>query len=172
MKKGLAVLFAISVLLITLVGCTDYAPDITADTNTDTPLQGTIFDRNISMVQNGSPELIPNITYKDAYDNFFSNPQWRGFKADDGSDVVEFSGDCTYCDQPASVYIQFVIDGETSFTMHYAGITVGEESFDADEESFLELVYTPFETYSQEVLGSDLDQDVQEAFSEIYASIQ
>ena len=162
-KKILATMIPIVVLVISLVGCSDI------ETNSD--LQGSRFDSNISMVQNGYPELIPNITYKDAYDNFFVNPQWRGFKADDGSDVVEFSGECTYCDEDAEVYIQFVIEDEESFSMYYAGLTVGDEKFAADEQTFIELVYKPFETYSQEVLGEDLDQDVQDAFAEVFNSI-
>ncbi len=134
-------------------------------------LQGTTWDSNISMVQNGYPVLIPDITYKEAYEYFFENPQWRGFEADDGSDVVEFSGECTYYDEDAAVYIQFVIDDEESFSMWYAGIVVGEEQFDADDQLFIELVYTPFATYSEEVLGEALSQDVQDAFAEMYDSL-
>lgn len=152
------------VLIAALVGCSE------TDTNSD--LQGSRFDSNILMVQNGHPELIPNITYKEAYDNFFANPEWRGFKADDGSDVVEFSGECTYYDEEAEVYIQFVIDDEESFSMYYAGLTVGDEKFTVDDQTFVELIYTPFETYSQEVLGKDLDQDIQDAFVEIYNSLE
>lgn len=152
------------VLIAALVGCSE------TDTNSD--LQGSRFDSNILMVQNGHPELIPNITYKEAYDNFFANPEWRGFKADDGSDVVEFSGECTYYDEEAEVYIQFVIDDEESFSMYYAGLTVGDEKFAVDDQTFVELIYTPFETYSQEVLGKDLDQDIQDAFVKIYNSLE
>lgn len=152
------------VLITALVGCSE------TDTNSD--LQGSRFDSNILMVQNGHPEIIPNITYKEAYDNFFANPEWRGFKADDGSDVVEFSGECTYYDEEAEVYIQFVIDDEESFSMYYAGLTVGDEKFAVDDQTFVELIYTPFETYSQEVLGKDLDQDIQDAFVEIYNSLE
>lgn len=144
-----------------LVGCSDGSGD----------LQGSRFDSNIYMVQNGNPQLIPNITYKDAYDNFFGNPQWRGFKADDGSDVVEFSGDCTYMDEEAEVYIQFVIDDEESFSMYYAGLTVDGEKFEVDEQTFLELVYNPFETYSEEILGEELGQDVQDAFDELFSYV-
>lgn len=157
-------IIAIIVLMTSLVGCSD------SDTNGD--LQGSRFDSNISMVQNGYPALIPDITYKEAYDNFFANPQWRGFKAETGEDVVEFSGECTYYNEEAKVYIQFVINDEETFSMHYAGCTVGDEKFALSEQDFIGLVYTPFETYSQEVLGVDLSRDVQDAFEEIYASIE
>ena len=163
-KKSCFFLIAVVVLMNALVGCSE------SDTNDD--LQGSIFDSNILMVKNGHPELIPDITYEEAYDNFFSNPQWRGFEADDGSEVVEFSGECTYYDEEAEVYIQFVIEDEESFSMYYAGLTVGDEEFAVDEQTFVELIYTPFETYSQEVLGGELDQDIQDAFAEIYNSLQ
>ena len=163
MKKTWISFIAVAVLMAVLVGCSEL--------DTDGDLQGSIFDSNISLVRNGHPELIPDITYEEAYDNFFANPQWRGFKADDGSDVVEFSGECTYNGEEAEVYIQFVIEDEESFSMYYAGITVDDEKFDADEETFIELVYTPFETYSKEVLGEDLEQDILDSFSEIYDSL-
>ena len=155
----------IIVVLIVMISLTACSSDDSSE-----ELQGTKFDSNISMVQDGYPVLIPDITYKEAYDYFFGNPQWRGFEADDGSDVVEFSGECTYYDEEATVYIQFVIDDEESFSMWYAGISVGEEQFDADEQLFIELVYTPFAIYSEEVLSEVLSQDVQDAFAEMYDS--
>lgn len=133
-------------------------------------LQGSIFDSNIDMVKTGSPELIPHITYEQAYENFFSNPQWRGFTADTGESVVEFTGGCTYYDEDAKVYIQFVIESETTFSMYYAHLNVNGETIYADEQTFIELVYTPFETYSEEVLGKVLDDDIQRSFEEIYNS--
>ena len=163
-KKSCFLLIALVVFMTVLVGC--------SESGTTDDLQGSVFDSNISMVKNGHPELIPDITYEEAYDNFFANPQWRGFEADDGSEVVEFSGECTYYDEDAVVYIQFVIEDEESFSMHYAGLTVGDEKFAVDDQTFVELIYTPFETYSQDVLGEELGADIQEAFAEIYNSLQ
>lgn len=136
----------------------------------DDDLQGSVFDSSIDMVKSGNPELIPNITYEQAYENFFGNPQWRGFTSDTGESVVEFAGDCTYDDEDARVYIQFVIDSESSFSLHYAHLNVGDETIPVDEQTFIEFVYTPFETYSEEVLGKALDDDVQRAFEEMYNS--
>ena len=161
--KAIAVLISLMVVMMSLVAC--------SDEDSSGRLQGSTWDSNIAMVQDGYPVLIPNITYKEAYEYFFENPQWRGFEADDGSEVVEFSGECTYYDEEAAVYIQFVIDDEESFSMWYAGIIVGEEQFDADDQLFVELVYTPFATYSEEVLGEALSQDVQDAFAEMYYSL-
>lgn len=143
-----------------------------SDEGNSEELQGNKFDSNISMVQGGHPELIPDITYKDAYEHFFANPEWRGFKADDGSEVVEFSGECTYYDDPATVYIQFVIDDEESFSMWYVSFDVNGEKLTANKQEFIELVYTPFATYSEEVLGEELSEDVQMQFAEYYKSLE
>lgn len=162
-KKVLALTVLLTIMLGVLVAC--------SSEDSSGELQGSAWNSNISMVQEGYPVLIPHITYKEAYDNFFGNPQWRGFEADDGSEVVEFSGECTYYDEEAAVYIQFVIDDEESFSMWYAGIIVGEEEIAADAQLFVELVYTPFATYSEEVLGEALSQDIQDAFAEMYDSL-
>ena len=48
-------------------------------------------------------------TYKDVFDNFFAYPTWKHFTSDDGQDVVEFTGDCTYDGQNVKAKIQFLI---------------------------------------------------------------
>lgn len=143
---------------------------VTEDTNEN--LQGSIWDENIELVQNGHPTMIPDITYKQAYEYFFGNPQWRGFKADSGEDVVEFSGDCTYNNEDAVAYIQFTIEDDDTFSMNYAQIEVNGEKINTDEQIYIELVYTPFEMYAEEVLGKQLDDDVQNAFEEMYESLE
>lgn len=155
------------VAVIVLVG---FVAILGSEDNSNDDLQGSKYDSNIEMVKKGSPELIPNITYEQAYENFFGNPQWRGFTADTGEQVVEFTGDCTYYDEEAEVYIQFVLEGTTAFSLYYAHINVNGETISLDEQTIVELVYTPFATYSEEVLGKPLDDDVQEAFEEIYNS--
>ena len=62
-------------------------------------------------------------------------------------------------------------DDDDSFSMYYAHMNVGDETITLDEQMFLELVYTPFATYSEEVLGKELEEDVQDAFEQIYESI-
>lgn len=180
-KKKCVCSIVIFVMMITLTACSkgdlirgvqDTKQD-SQETKQDSQeinqeLQGTKSDSNIAKVQNGYPVLIPNITYKEAYNYFFSDPQWRGFEADDGSHVVEFSGGCLYYEEDATVYIQFVIEDD-SFSMWYASIAVGDEMFVADGEMFIDLVYAPFATYSEEVLGETLSEDVRDAF---YSSLE
>ena len=132
-------------------------------------LQGSWFDSRISIVKNGSPELIPNITYDDAYGNFFTNPKWRCFDAEGGEEVVEFSGGCTYGGDDAEVYIQFLLDEDhETFELYYAGITTAEGKTVADDNLILQLIYTPFSDYSENVLGESLDPETEAAFEEMY----
>ena len=153
------------IVLVLVIG---FCIIIASEDEEDENLQGSKYDINIDLVKNGSPTLIPDITYEQAYHNFFGNPQWRGFVADTGENVVEFTGECTYYDEEAKVYIQFVLEEEDTFSMHYASMSVGDETITLDQQMFVELVYTPFATYSEEVLGKPLEEDVQDAFEDIY----
>ena len=69
-----------------------------------------------------------DITYGDAFEEFFTDPSWKYFKGsqegpdDDGDgepdytiddiDVVEFTGGCTYQDVEVTALIQFTLDKE------------------------------------------------------------
>ena len=80
-------------------------------------------NRHINFVKNGSPASYPNITYDEAFSNFFANRHWEYFKSDDGYDVVEFTGDCLYRDAEVTVTLQFILD-------------VDEETFEAGYLAF------------------------------------
>lgn len=64
----------------------------------------------IDFVKNGTPESYPETTYGEAFEAFFQNPSWEYFEAEDGSDVVEFTGDCLYEDTEVTAMIQFILD--------------------------------------------------------------
>lgn len=134
-------------------------------------LQGTADDERIEIVKGGNPIWIPNITYEDAYAYFFGNPTWRYFDADDGSEVVEFVGDCTYNDDPAEVYIQFVLNSDDSFSLEYACAKVNGETIETEESDIFQLIYKPFSQYAEEVLEEPLDDEVEEKFYEWYLEI-
>lgn len=48
-------------------------------------------------------------TYNQAFSYFFGNPKWRHFTSNEGFEVVEFTGDCEYYNQPVKALIQFKI---------------------------------------------------------------
>ena len=66
-------------------------------------------DKYVQMVRNGYPSSHPSVSYEQAFTAFFGSPQWKHFKAEDGREVVEFTGDCTYQDAPVKARIQFVV---------------------------------------------------------------
>ena len=79
-----------------------------------------IEDEHITFVKNGSPVSYPDITYDEAFSEFFGNTSWEYFVSDKGLDVVEFHGDCMYYDTEITVTIQFVLDmDDGTFEMEY-----------------------------------------------------
>lgn len=138
----------------------------------NTYLQGSEDEEMIAWVKKGSPYLIPDITYEEAYENFFGNPTWRYFDADDGSEVVEFAGECTYNDEPAEIYIQFVLDpDDDSFEMHYANLEVEGEQVEMDGIILLQLIYNPFSEYAENIRKEPLSEDIERQFDEAYWEI-
>ncbi len=66
-------------------------------------------DKHVLSVKNGHPITIPDITYAQAFESFFANPTWKYFKSEDGEQVVEFTGYCTYQDAKVKAGLQFIL---------------------------------------------------------------
>ena len=72
----------------------------------------------INAVRNAVPGDYPDITIGEAYENYFSSPEWSAFEGassydDDTIDfIVEFKGGCIYKDAEAQALIQFTFDPE------------------------------------------------------------
>ena len=49
-------------------------------------------DKYVQMVRNGYPSSHPSVNYEQAFTTFFGSPQWKHFKAEDGREIVEFTG--------------------------------------------------------------------------------
>jgi hypothetical protein len=181
-KKSKKVVIIAIVIVIALV-CICIKALVKNSENVSDDLQSSnSYDERIDMVKGGTPYIIPDITYEEAYDNFFENPTWRYFDSTDGDEVVEFAGKCRYSSDGngdeidynnATVYIQFVLededgDGENeAFEMYYLKLDVDGETVKTDGTTMLVFVYQPFAVYSEEKLGKPLGDDVEEAFCEI-----
>lgn len=77
----------------------------------------------IQMVKNGSPKGYPDITYQEAFGEYFSNISWKYFQADDGRNIVEFHGNCLYNDDTVDICFQFAVDKDQgTFSTEYMGI--------------------------------------------------
>jgi hypothetical protein len=120
-------------------------------------------DENVLAVKGGTPNSYPEITYGDAFENFFAYPTWKYFKGtqegpdddEDGEpdytiddiDVVEFTGNCTYSDVEVKALIQFVLDKDAgTFEATYLSFN------DVPQSSLMlsGLLSTVFETYMED----------------------
>lgn len=110
MKKMIALLTAIVLLLS---ACSSATLDGAGKELEDTIANATDADNKyVQMVKGGYRPDDPDVTYEDAFTAFFGTPRWKYFESEDGQDVVEFTGDCTYQDVPVKARIQFVVDEE------------------------------------------------------------
>ena len=122
-------------------------------------------DEHVLAVKNGYPSTIPEITYEQAFENFFSSPTWKYFDATTGEQVVEFTGYCSYRDAKVKARLQFILneDGETFKT--------GALSFNDVPQSNLianAMVYKAFEQYaSSHQINIDEDENIWTASEDV-----
>ena len=108
-------------------------------------------DENVLSVKNGYPENYPDVTFGDAFDNFFGSPTWKYFEGENGEDVVEFTGYCTYQEVEVKARLQFILNGDGTFTS-------GALSFNDVPQSSLitsAMLEKAFEQYRQNNLAND-----------------
>ena len=98
-------------------------------------------DKYVDLVKGGHLESYPNMPIGEAFDNFFYDPEWKSFKASDGSMIVEFNGVCTYFNEDTTCTFQFEV-GENSgeFEIVYAGFGENESMSILEMYALLETV--------------------------------
>lgn len=79
-------------------------------------------DKYTHIVQQGSMSIEPNIPIGKAFDKFFSEGKWRSFKSKQGEQIVEFTGKCTWNNQPATCKMQFQIFKDQTFQLENVSI--------------------------------------------------
>ncbi len=99
----------------------------------------------IDAVRKTSPEAYPNVTYEQAFDNFFGNGKWEYFKTSDGTQIVEFDGKATYGGEPADVCFQFTLDMENEqYQLQYMDIDgVSQDWFSM--AAMLDTIFSDYE---------------------------
>ncbi len=119
MKKIITSLAVVCLLFNT--ACSQATVNSAVKEINDSALQ--VLDKDneyIAMVKCGVPVSYPNITYEQAFESFFASPKWINGTTEDGKQVVEFSGDCTYNDVTVKATIQFLLDlDNNTFTSEY-----------------------------------------------------
>lgn len=58
-------------------------------------------------------------TYREVFTDFFSNPTWEHFTTEEGEEVVEFTGECTYDEKEVKIKIQYLITNETQTALEW-----------------------------------------------------
>lgn len=114
----------------------------------------------INLVKNGSPKLYPDSTYGEAFENFFDDPEWEYFKSTEEKDIVEFSGGCTYMDEPVTATLQFDLDYEKGrFSTEYFEMD-GEEQSELMTMAILAKVFSEYENEDGDAgVLNDLEED-------------
>lgn len=70
--------------------------------------------RYINIVRNGAPQYYEQVSFGDAFDNWFLSPEWS---YDSDTRLVSFQGKCTLGSKPVTASVQFrVYDNGTSET--------------------------------------------------------
>lgn len=99
----------------------------------------------VDMVKYGSPTGYPEITYGEAFGDFFSNTDWKYFKSSEDKNIVEFTGKCMYGGETAEFCFQFEVDDDDDkFSVEYFGID-GESQNILTTGAVLDSVFSSYE---------------------------
>lgn len=163
MKRKWVTVAACMAVSLSLTGCgtaaieknvTDAANEISDQLSDMTDKQ----DEHVLFVKNGYPVSYPDISYGNAFDEFFDDPTWKYFKAKTGEDVVEFTGYCVYHDTKVKSRLQFILN------MEEETFTQGAMSFnDVPQEDLVTsaMILKAFEEYASKhnVKEKEADDD-------------
>lgn len=99
----------------------------------------------IQMVKEGTPESYPQITYGEAFGDYFADQDWKYFKSTKGEKIVEFNGKCGNGSEETDLCIQFVIsDDNETFQTDYLDID-GEPQNALTMGSVLHAIFGSYE---------------------------
>jgi len=154
MKKVTAVFIA---AIIMLSACSSATLDSTGKEVVDAVKSVTDSENQyVLMVKGGYRESDPDLTYDKAFSTFFGTPRWSYFESDEGQDVVEFTGDCTYQEAPVKARIQFVVDEENG-TFEATYLAFNEVPQDA--LTLTALITTAFDEAEKELESTSSESD-------------
>ncbi|MBR7132805.1 MAG: hypothetical protein IKD04_04680 [Clostridia bacterium] len=112
----------------------------------------------VDVVKNSVPEGY-NVTYGEAFADFFTDATWEGFNADDGRKVAEFKGTFLMDGENATVLMQYTMD-DVNDTFELSYFTINGEI--QDMETYALLMESVFEKKPK----TDLETSSEEASSE------
>lgn len=127
LKKILTVIGALAALAIGITMCIH-----DANKSVDRAKQENWFgnkndDSSVTnIVKQGKFNEYPGKTIGEAFEGFFGSPSWRYFLAEDGRDIVEFSGGATLEGKSVNIKVQFSVD-KKSGTFEVCYYTINDE---------------------------------------------
>ncbi|MBE6901015.1 MAG: hypothetical protein E7478_00915, partial [Ruminococcaceae bacterium] len=78
---------------------------------------------NVTSVKSGHLTAYPDKTVGEAFDAFLGSPSWTAFTSEDGMEVVQCEGKCTYEGEEVNMIIQFIVeDGGETFSIYTMAI--------------------------------------------------
>lgn len=116
-------------------------------------------NKYVLMVRGGYRENNPDLTYEKAFSAFFDAPRWKYFESDEGEDIVEFTGDCTYQEAAVKARIQFKVDEENG-TFEAVYLAFNEVPQDAlTLNALIEKTFTEEESDSEKTADTETLSD-------------
>lgn len=98
----------------------------------------------INQIRGGTPTSFPNVTYEEAFDEYFSFPRWTYIEDSSGQEHVEFTGRCVYNGEKIKVYFLFTDNNDETFSI--TELTFND--IQQDQFTCWEMVDTIFESFA------------------------
>ena len=100
-------------------------------------------DRYVRQVKGGHPYNYPRVSYAEAFESFYTVPEWRYSKTD-GKDIITFTGQCNYFGSLAAIELRYQIKDNSFFL-------VGGKIDNQEQPLYLmqQLDLTPFIEYKK-----------------------
>ena len=110
----------------------------------------------IEAVKNSTTTEYPDVTFGEAFNNYFVNPKWELKENDEDKYIVTFTGDCTYNNSPISVRTDFTVY-KSSDEVELSYLSYNDVA--QTELSQMELTYTVFEDYLKKHKNVEAETD-------------
>lgn len=101
----------------------------------------------VYIVQTSCPNGFSNISYKDAFNEYFTDRKWEHFTSTEDQNVVEFTGTGIYDGKESEIKIQFVlteIDENLYSVKPYTGSVDGELLPQINFQLYIEGIFTQY----------------------------
>lgn len=99
-------------------------------------------NKYVNIVKNGTISYYPEVTVGEAFKNWFSSPKWS---YDSATELVDFTGNCTWKDRTAKAVIEFRVYDDNSFEPYSTRIEDKYETTYFTEMQSLEMYIDIFD---------------------------